>query len=152
MPLVQDDAGCSWGQDTNSDGDPRVTFELQAVKHAEEEKNKVREEKKRKAKEERARAAAEAEAVAAAEAAAAELLRKPRRSGSKEIKVARVMNPVRSIFDSCLLFRKLMQLPNRIRRRWGVERQQVRLEGHGKSGTRRQRLRYRVDSLLRMCV
>jgi len=47
----------------------------QAVKHAEEEKNKVREEKKRKAKEERARAVAEAE-----EAAAADLQRQTRRS------------------------------------------------------------------------
>jgi hypothetical protein len=52
----------------------------QAVKHAEEEKNKVREEKKRKAKEERARAAAEAEEAAAAEAAAADLQRQTRRS------------------------------------------------------------------------
>jgi hypothetical protein len=100
MPLVQgDDAGCAWCLHSR-DGDPRVTFELQAVKHAEEEKNKVREEKKRKAKEERARAAAEAEAVAAAEAAAAELQRRSRRSGSKEIKVARVMNRARSVFDS----------------------------------------------------
>jgi hypothetical protein len=49
----------------------RLTLIIQAVKHAEEEKNKVREEKKRKAKEERARAAAEAEEAAAAEAAAA---------------------------------------------------------------------------------
>lgn len=56
------------------------------MKHAEEEKNKVREEKKRKAKEERSRAAAEAEAAAAAEASAAELRRAARR-GSKESKV-----------------------------------------------------------------
>ena len=61
---------------------------LQAVKHAEEEKNKVREEKKRKAREERARAAAEAEAAATAEAAAAaDLQRRNRRSNSKESKV-----------------------------------------------------------------
>ena len=52
----------------------------QAVKYAEEEKNKVREEKKRKAKEERARAAAEDEEAAAAEAAAADLQRQTRRS------------------------------------------------------------------------
>ncbi len=62
---------------------------IQAVKHAEEEKNKVREEKKRKAREERARVAAEAEAAAAAEAAA-DLQRRTRRSNSKETKVISV--------------------------------------------------------------